>query len=104
MDSLAYNIGYTVLGFFFLFIFVFFLSKSPLLMWLSKLIFLLGWVFTSPIATLVIVIMNLNDGNYWMALIMLLAGSLSSAMGFMLYADLKKILKKENRNFKLWKN
>lgn len=101
MDSLAYNIGYTVLIFFFLFIFVFFLSKSPLLMWLTKLISLFFWVFTSPIATLVIVSMNLNDGNYWMALIMLLAGALSSAMGFMLYADLKKMLKKENRNFKL---
>lgn len=104
MDSLAYNIGYTVLSFFFLFIFIFFLSKSPLLMWLTKFIFLLFWVFTSPIATLLIVTMNLKDGNYWMALIILLAGALSTAMGFMLYADLKKMLKKENRNFNLWKN
>ena len=99
---MAYNIGSLILDFAILFIFALILSKSPLLRWLAKFSFIAFISLSTPIITVAVVFLNLSDHRYGQALFSLLIGGLISSIFMVIFPELKKMLKKENRNFKVW--
>ena len=102
MHGLAYNIGSLVLDFAILFIIALILAKSPLLRWLAKFFFIAFISLSTPIITVAGVFLNLSNQEYGLALLNLLVGGFVSLVFIVIFPELKKMLKKENRNFKVW--
>ena len=91
-------------GWIFTFLFLWIIFKSPLLLWLIKLVVFSSWFLLSTLGPLYMVLNSLFAGNYILALLSGGICYLFIGMARHLYYPYIVELFRKKRNYKLWEN
>jgi hypothetical protein len=103
MDALSLLLGNTIIGGCILYFIIWLISKSPVLYFSAKLIFIVIFGFGSPIVAGFVALLSISEGDFGLGLFKLFLGFIVGyPLARIFYPELKKLFKKENRNFKVW--